>query len=66
MLYYYLRYDDALNYIWPVGQAVKTPPSHGGNRGSSPLRVTTSEQVALVPIFLYKKSVTRFAIPPFS
>ena len=26
--------------MWPVGQAVKTPPSHGGNRGSIPLRVT--------------------------
>jgi hypothetical protein len=26
--------------IWPVGQVVKTPPFHGGNRGSSPLRVT--------------------------
>ena len=25
---------------WPVGQAVKTPASHAGNRGSSPLRVT--------------------------
>ena len=25
----------------PVGQVVKTPPFHGGNRGSSPLRVTT-------------------------
>ncbi|SYX85834.1 conserved protein of unknown function [Paenibacillus alvei] len=28
--------------IWPVGQGVKTPPFHGGNRGSNPLRVTTS------------------------
>ena len=26
--------------MWPVGQAVKTPPFHGGNRGSIPLRVT--------------------------
>ena len=26
--------------IWPVGQAVKTPPFHGGIRGSIPLRVT--------------------------
>ncbi len=26
--------------MWPVGQAVKTPPSHGGNRGSIPLRAT--------------------------
>ena len=26
--------------IWPIGQAVKTPPFHGGNRGSIPLWVT--------------------------
>ena len=26
--------------MWPVGQAVKTPPFHGDNRGSIPLRVT--------------------------
>jgi hypothetical protein len=26
-------------YSRPVGQVVKTPPFHGGNRGSSPLRV---------------------------
>ncbi len=26
--------------IWPVGQAVKTPPFHGGNTGSNPVRVT--------------------------
>ena len=38
--------------IWPVGQAVKTPPFHGGNTSSSLVRVTTSEQVTLVPIFL--------------
>ena len=29
-----------INQIWPVGQAVKTPAFHAGNRGSSPLRVT--------------------------
>ena len=27
-------------HTWSVGQAVKTPPSHGGNRGSIPLRTT--------------------------
>ena len=27
-------------HIRSVGQAVKTPPSHGGNRGSIPLRTT--------------------------
>ena len=26
--------------MWPLGQAVKTPPFHGGNRGSIPLGVT--------------------------
>ena len=25
--------------IWPRGQAVKTPPFHGGNTGSSPVGV---------------------------
>lgn len=28
------------NFIWPVGQAVKTPPFHGGIPGSIPGRVT--------------------------
>ena len=26
--------------MWPHGQAVKTPPFHGGNMGSSPVGVT--------------------------
>src|SRR5690606_40916502 len=28
------------NKYWPVGQVVKTPPFHGGNTGSNPVRVT--------------------------
>jgi hypothetical protein len=28
--------------VWLLGQAVKTPPFHGGNRGSIPLGVTIS------------------------
>ena len=31
---------DAGTNLWLVGQAVKTPPSHGGNSGSIPLRAT--------------------------
>ena len=31
-----------VHQIWPVGQAVKTPPSHGGIRSSILLRVTIS------------------------
>ena len=30
--------------MWPIGQAVKTPPFHGGNRGSSPLWVPKDYQ----------------------
>ena len=31
-----------LPLFWPHGQAVKTPPFHGGIRGSSPRGVTTT------------------------
>ncbi len=27
-------------FEWPIGQAVKTPPFHGGNTGSNPVWVT--------------------------
>ena len=30
--------------IWPHGQAVKTSPSHGENRGSSPLGATNKKK----------------------
>ena len=33
-------FNDYNNIIWLLGQAVKTPPFHGGNRGSIPLGVT--------------------------
>ena len=31
-------------HIWPVGQAVKTPPFHGGIMGSIPVRVTKNHE----------------------
>ena len=36
-----------------VGQAVKTPPSHGGNRGSIPLRTALwiVENLVLTEVF---------------
>ena len=34
--------------MWPHGQAVKTPPFHGGNMGSSPVGVT--KQVKSEPV----------------
>ena len=34
------------HHLWPVGQAVKTPPFHGGIPGSIPGRVTTYGRLA--------------------
>ena len=31
-----------VTYRWPHGQAVKTPPFHGDNMGSSPVGVTSN------------------------
>ena len=43
---------------WPLGQVVKTPPFHGGNRGSSPLGVTISGRLAQLGEHLpYKQGV---------
>ena len=40
----------------PVGQAVKTPPFHGGNRSSILLRVTKKRQGSLPCRFCYTKT----------
>ena len=43
----------------PLGQAVKTPPFHGGNRGSIPLGVTIYGSIAQLGEHLpYKQRVT--------
>ena len=39
---------------WRVGQAAKTPPFHGGNTGSIPVRVTTAGGIA--PVSLWRLS----------
>lgn len=37
----YQWFESISAHLWPVGQAVKTPPFHGGNVGSTPARVTS-------------------------
>ena len=32
--------------IWSVGQGVKTPPFHGGNTGSNPVRTISHSAIA--------------------
>ena len=47
------------NLIWLLGQAVKTPPFHGGIRGSIPLGVTNFGRIAQLGEHLpYKQGVT--------
>ena len=48
IFYYYSQCQ-----LWSVGQAVKTPPSHGGNRGSIPLRTIEDNRRYLSPVFLF-------------
>ena len=52
--------------FWPVGQVVKTPPFHGGNTGSNPVRVTTFGGLAQLGEHLpYKQgSAVRSRHPP--
>ena len=45
-------------FPWPVGQAVKTPPFHGGNAGSSPARVTNGSLAQLGEHLPYKQRVS--------
>ena len=46
------------HHIWPVGQAVKTPPFHGGNTGSSPVRVIFGGLAQLGEHLPYKQNVS--------
>ena len=43
--------------LWPVGQVVKTPPFHGGNMGSNPVRVTYGGLAQLGERLPYKQRV---------
>ena len=46
----------------PVGQAVKTPPFHGGNMGSIPVRVTKKvPHLSVRNFFVYRKGIERLA-----
>ena len=50
--------------LWPLGQAVKTPPFHGGNRGSIPLGVTKinkkARDIGLLLFYVLKKLCIHF------
>ena len=52
------------NNIRPVGQAVKTPPSHGGIMGSSPVRVTSKKDRIKSCLFLLYGDTARIDLNP--
>ena len=54
-----LRTDVSI-FLRPVGQAVKTPPFHGGNTSSILVRVTTSRQAFWLAAFFLQKIRLRF------
>ena len=62
---FYLKicYYSKAKKIWSHGQAVKTPPSHGGIRGSIPLGTTNRNFVE--PIILRRFSDWRLATTAF-
>ena len=54
--------------LWPHGQAVKTPPFHGGIRGSIPLEATKKIErrnlFAFLLLYLLKGIEPRLVRPP--
>ena len=42
--------------IWPLGQAVKTSPFHGGNMGPNPVGVTKNRTAATAVLLIWKLS----------
>ena len=51
-------FEPTRRYQWPVGQAVKTPPFHGGNTSSNLVRVTIYGSIAQLGEHLpYKQRV---------
>ncbi len=47
----------------PVGQVVKTPPFHGGNTGSNPVRVTIITTVIISYCYFIKDGMLRSRRP---
>ena len=47
-----VKLERVRNQIWLLGQAVKTSPFHGGNRGSNPLGVIVT-YIGIYKLFLH-------------
>ena len=50
------RFERLRLFPRPVGQVVKTPPFHGGNMGSSPVRVTKNKQLTEGGLLVFDNS----------
>ena len=47
-----------LNFTWSVGQVVKTPPFHGGNTGSNPVRIMKAS-FGMLFFYVLKKAILK-------
>ena len=45
-------------FLWPDGQAAKTPPFHGGNAGSIPARVSPIPRLRYAVFFLFSPELS--------
>ena len=52
-------FDIIAKSMRPVGQAAKTPPSHGGNGGSIPPRVTKQKSTSKEVLFCLVSRIRR-------
>ena len=48
--------------MWPHGQAVKTPPFHGGIMGSNPVGVTNQMLILVMSFFIPKIEIAESSI----
>ncbi len=56
-------------YLWLIGQAVKTPPSHGGIRGSIPLsaaKTLADARVFCLLLYMQVYSMAVYVLPMIS
>ena len=57
------RFESHCRYqIWPGGQAVKTPPFHGGNTGSIPVRVTKAPKMQVFGALTFTETCQSFVL----
>ena len=56
-----LKREQKIKLKWLIGQGVKTPPSHGGNRGSIPLLAVKKKALEEI-LVLFCSYIGKFSV----